>query len=275
MKVLILGAKGNLGQEFVKLYHDHEVLAWDRAELDIADEAAVKQKITEVRPRLIINCAAYNAVDKAEEEQVLANDINGYAVGYIAVVASELGATLVHFGSNYVFDGNSPEGYNEDDRPNPQSAYAKSKLLGEMELTQYLDNFYLIRTSWLYGRSSEGKKSFVDIMLEKAKEPGELKLVSDEFASPTWTRDLAQATRALVEQEKPFGVYHLVNNGSHSWHWWAEEIFTIKNLSVPTHEVSGEEFERKAKRPKYGILNNTKFIELRPWTEALREYLMS
>jgi len=274
MKVLILGAKGNLGQEFAKLYQDHEVSAWDKTELDITDEEAVKEKITEAEPRLIINCAAYNAVDKAEAEQVLANDVNGYAVGYIAAVASELGATMVHFGSNYVFDGNNPEGYNEDDRPNPQSAYAKSKLLGEMELTQNTDNFYLVRTSWLYGGSSAGKKSFVDIMLEKAKGPTELKLVSDEFASPTWTKDLAQATRALIEQKKPFGTYHLVNAGSTNWHGWAEEIFAIKNLSVLQREVSGSEFQRVAKRPKYGILNNTKFIELRPWTEALREYLL-
>lgn len=273
MKVLILGAKGNLGQEFVRLYQDHEVIAWDRTELDITDEAAVKQKTAEVRPRLIINCAAYNAVDKAEEEMSLANDINGYAVGYLGQAASSVGATIVHFSTNYVFDGNSPEGYNEDDQQNPQSAYAKSKLLGEMELAQYADNFYLVRTSWLYGGNSAGKKSFVDIMLEGARENKDLKLVSDEFASPTWTRDLAQASRALVEEQKPFGVYHLVNAGSTSWYGWALEIFAIKGLSVLTQEVSGDSFLRKAKRPKYGVLNNTKFIELRPWTEALREYL--
>ncbi len=268
-----MGAKGSLGQTFTDLYQDEEVSAWDREDLDITDEEAVMQKISELKPELIINCAAYNAVDKAEEERLIAEQINGYAVGFIAKAADEIGSMVVHFSSNYVFDGNNPEGYNEDDVTNPQSAYAKSKLLGEIELQDHTENFYLIRTSWLYGRSVQGKKSFIELMLDKSKETKELKMVIDEYASPTYVIDLAHATRALIEEHKPFGIYHLVNAGHTNWYGWAQEIFKIKNISMDLKEISGTEYKRPAARPKYGFLNNTKFIELRPWTEALKEYL--
>jgi len=274
MKVLILGAKGSLGQVFTELYKDQIVSAWDRDELDITNEEDVMKKIIELKPELIINCAAYNAVDKAEEDRVTADQINGYAVGYIAKAAESIGATVVHFSTNYVFAGDNAEGYNEDDIPNPQSAYAKSKLLGEMELQEHSQKFYLVRTQLLYGRPSiTGKPSFVEVMLNKAKEGGQINCIEDEFGQPTYVVDLAHATRALIEEKKPFGVYHICNEGSASWFDWAKEIFKIKNLKVNLVPAKREDFNRLAARPQYGILKNTKFIQLRPWTEALKEYL--
>ena len=274
MKILILGAKGSLGQTFIDLYHDQEVSAWDREELDITDEAAVMRKITELAPALIINCAAYNAVDQAEEQRGLADQINGYAVGFVGQAAAAVDATMVHFSTNYVFDGKNAAGYNEDDLPEPQSAYAKSKLLGEMELAQAAEKFYLIRTAWLYGRDSlTGKPSFVDTMLKLGQGDREIRSIMDEFGNPTYVKDLAHAARALVEEVKPFGTYHLVNSGSASWYDWAREIFEISQTQALLAPIKREEYPRKAVRPQYGILNNTKFIELRPWTEALREYL--
>lgn len=274
MKVLILGAKGSLGQTFVDVYHDAEVSAWDREDLDITDEEAVMEKIISLAPDLIINCAAYNAVDKAEEERATADSINGYAVGYIAKAAAKLDVPFVHYSTNYVFDGNNREEYTEEDIPNPQSVYAKSKLLGEMEQQENCEKYYTIRTQWLYGRHSDnGKPSFVDTMLRLASENKEIKSVEDEFGQPTYVLDLAQATRALIEEKKPFGIYHLTNSGQASWYDWAREIFKIKNLKVELNPVSRTEFARPAKRPQYGILKNTKFIELRPWHEALKEYL--
>ena len=274
MKVLILGAKGSLGQTFLDVYKDHEVIGWDRTELDITDEHAVIQKISELKPNLIINCAAYNAVDKAEDEKEVANLINGNAPGFIAKAAAKINATMVHFGSAYVFAGDKQTGYNEDDLTNPLSAYGKSKLLGEIELAVNCQNFYLIRTTWLYGRESHGgKPSFVEVMLKLAEQGQQIKSIGDEFGQPTYVLDLAQATRALVEHEKPFGIYHIINEGQASWYDWAKEIFLIKNKSVDLMSMSRREFVRKAARPQYGILNNTKFIQLRPWTEALREYL--
>ncbi len=276
MKILILGAKGSLGQTFVDLYKDHEVFAWDRDELDITNEQAVMEKIKTLHPDLIINCAAYNAVDKAEEEREVADSINGYAVGFIAKAANETGATVVHFSTNYVFAGDNQEGYNEDDQTSPKSVYAKSKLLGEMELAENCQNYYLIRTQWLYGRDSiTGKASFVDLMLKLANEGKEIRGITDEFGQPTYVVDLAHAVRALIEQNQPFGIYHLTNSGSCSWYDWAHEIFKIKNIRANLLEGKRADFNRPALRPQYGALNNMKFIQLRPWHEALKEYLIT
>ncbi|HTL39685.1 MAG TPA: dTDP-4-dehydrorhamnose reductase [Methylomirabilota bacterium] len=276
MKVLILGAKGSLGQTFVDLYKDHAVSAWDRDELDITDEDAVGEKIAKLKPELIINCAAYNAVDKAEEDRVTAEQINGYSVGVVAKAAAEVGAIMVHYSSGQIFDGLSAEGYNEDAQPNPVNAYGKSKLIGEMELQENIDNFYLIRTCWLYGKpalGAGGKKSFTDMMLELGSTDHTVKAINNEFGSPTYVVDLAQATRALIESNKPFGVYHLTNSGQASRYDWAKEVFAIRKIKTQLQPVESNFFPRKAKRPSYEILNNTKFIELRPWTEALNEYL--
>lgn len=283
MKILILGAKGSLGQTFLDLYKGHEVLAWDREELDITDEDEVAKKISEQKPELIINCAAYNAVDKAEDKRMIADQINGYAVGFIAKAASEIGAVMVHYSTGEVFDGSNSGGYNEDDQPRPVNQYGESKLLGEIEFQENTEKFYLIRTCWLYGKPALGpdasvggaKKSFSDLILDLAKAGKPINAVKDEFGNPTYVADLAQATAALIQQKKPFGIYHLVNSGTASRYDWAKEILAIKNLKVELNAVDSSFFERKAKRPKYEVLNNNKYIELRPWTEALREYLIS
>ena len=273
MKVLILGAKGSLGQTFTDLYKDQQVSAWDRDELDITEQDLVLEKIKELKPDLIINCAAYNSVDKAEEERAKADSINGYAVGFIAEAAKEVGAIFVTYSTGEVFDGSKSEGYNEADLANPINAYGKSKLLGEMELQEKADKFYLIRTCWLYGKPAAGKKSFTDIMLELAEKQDLVNAVEDEFGNPTYVLDLAHATRALIEQKKPFGIYHLSNSGTASRYDWAKEVFTIKGIKTKLGPVYSDFFKRAAKRPKYELLINTKFIQLRPWTEALREYL--
>ncbi len=273
MKILILGAKGSLGQEFMEAYRDHEVFGWDRNDLDVTDEEAVNKKVLELKPELIINCAAYNGVDKAEEDRGTAEAVNGYAVGYLAKAAAELNIPMVHYSTGQVFDGSNPDGYNEDDMPHPANAYGMSKYLGEMELQRNSEQFYLIRTCWLYGKPAAGKKSFTDMMLDMSANDQAIRAVDDEFGNPTYVKDLAQATRALIEQKKPFGIYHIANSGTASRFDWAREIFAIRNIKANVEAVKGESFLRKAKRPQYEVLNNKKFIELRPWTEALREYL--
>lgn len=288
MKILILGSKGNLGEEFGRVYHDHNPILWDRNELDITDEPVVMKKIIEARPDLVINCAAYSEVDKAEDEgRLIAETINGFAPGFIAAACNEIGATFVHFSSGQVFDGKKSEGYNEDDLPNPANAYGKSKLIGEIEVLKKSNKAYIVRTEWLYGGSNPDasvgvptpagagrrKKSFVDIMLNLSAEGKEIKAVADEFGKPTFVKDLAQAVAVLVEQKPPFGIYHITNSGVASRFDWAKEIFTIKKIKANLEPVQSTDFARKAKRPKFEVLNNAKFIELRPWTEALKEYL--
>jgi dTDP-4-dehydrorhamnose reductase len=275
-KILILGSRGSLGSEFMRLYRDADLTGWDKAELDITDEPAVKTKIGELKPELVINCTGFTAVDKAETERALADDVNGYGPGYIAKACEQIDATMIHMSTGMVFMGDKDIGYNEDDVAKPVNEYGKSKLLGEMEIRKNTEKYYIVRTCWLYGQPGVGdttKKSFVDLMIDLAKQGKPLEVIDDEFGEPTYVKDLAQATRALVEQKNPYGIYHLSNEGQCSRYEWAQEIFLLKGLTPELTAVSGDKFERAAKRPKYEILNNTKFVELRPWTEALREYL--
>jgi dTDP-4-dehydrorhamnose reductase len=271
---LVLGKNGTLGSEFVRQYPD-QVIGWDRSNLDITDPQAVLQKIRGLQPSAIINCIAYNAVDKAEQEPEIANLINGTAVGFLAEVANQLKIPLIHFSTNYVFAGDSPEGYSETDAPNPQSAYGKSKLLGEFEAAKALKR-YTIRSAWLYGKQGPGdssKKNFIDTMLELAAQKSDIDCVTNQIGQPTWTRDLAALAIQLLKKDEAYGLYHGTNSGSASWYNWAEEIFRIKGIKVNLHEKSFAEFNRPAHRPQYGILLSTKLRPLRPWQEALQEYL--
>lgn len=276
MKVLIIGAKGILGQELAKVFQKDNPLLWDREDIDIADEKDVKQKIWDLKPDLVINAAAYNDVDGAEKNEVLARQINGKAVRYIARALGANQGILVHFSTDYVFKGDQKEGYNELDKPNPQSVYARSKYLGEQELQANTDKFYLIRLSRLFGQpaaSQAGKKSFVDLMLELAKNKKELNVVNEELSSPTYAPDLAKRTKEIIDWKKPFGIYHASNSGSCTWYDFAQEIFTIKKINVKLNPVLASFFPRLAARPKYSILLNTKLPTMRSWKETLKDYL--
>ncbi|OGF21188.1 dTDP-4-dehydrorhamnose reductase [Candidatus Falkowbacteria bacterium RIFOXYB2_FULL_38_15] len=282
MKILITGSSGMLGQELAREFREnnYEVLAWDKDELDITDREMVLNKIKKIKPEIIINSAAYNAVDKieeSEEDKKIANKINGLAVGYLAEVAKDIEAIFVHYSTDYVFGGRKVGGYKETDKPNPQSEYAKSKLLGEEELLKQQGlRFYLIRTSRLFGKPavSEGaKKSFVDVMLQLAETKDNLDLIDEELSSPTYVCDLARRTREIIEEKKSYGIYHITNFGACTWYGWAKEIFKIVGKNIKLTPVSGDKFPRPAKRPRYSVLLNTKLPEIRKWEEALGEYL--
>ena len=276
MKVLILGCRGRLGTELMGAYSDVNPVGWGREDLDVTDEQAVWDRISELKPDLVYNCTGYNDVDKAEEEREKAEAINGYAPGYVAKACKAVGAKLIHYSSGMVFDGQNSEGYAEDDPTHPINAYGRSKLLGEMEAQENADDIYVIRTSWLYGKpgtSEHSKKSFIEAMLEKGKAGGSITVAEDEIGRPTYTLDLAQASRALVEEAREFGVYHIVNTGVASRLDWAREIFASAGVKAELKAMKGNALARMARRPHYEVLNNTKFLELRPWVEALREYL--
>ncbi|MFH1564268.1 MAG: dTDP-4-dehydrorhamnose reductase [bacterium] len=313
MKIIVTGSKGMLGQYITQVFSDCDLICLDRKELDITNENEVNTKIAQIKPDVIINCAAYNNVDKAESESELANLINGYAVGYLAKAAKKVGALFVHFSTNYVFSGDNKSGYSEEDKPDPQSAYGASKLLGEQEARKYADKYYIIRTARLFGKqgsTDDVKKSFVDLILETAEKNNyKIKAVDEEYDLPTYGFDLALKTREIIESSSfgdlakitpqpplsggiqtnspaargvsgvsilPYGIYHVVNSGEPcTWHSFAREIFDIMQISVEIEKVSGDAFgKRPAKRLKYGALKNTKLKPMRDWRKTLLEYLI-
>lgn len=278
MKILIIGSKGMLGQYLAQVLVEQELILWDKDDLDVTDESMVKEKIAQVKPGVIINCAAYNNVDQAEKESALADKLNGYAVGYLAKVAAEINALLVHISSNYVFSGEDKNGYTENSQPDPISAYGQSKLLGETEISRLAKKYYLIRTSRLFGQTGSSlaaKKTFVDLILDQTQKTQELIGLDEEYDLPTYALDLAQGIKKLINSSLPYGIYHLVNSGEPcTWYSLAKEILAIKKLANKLTPVTSEQFkQRLAKRPKSAFLKNTRLSPLRPWTEALREYL--
>lgn len=294
MKILILGAKGLLGEALQKTFADQEVVAYDRDDLDVTNFPLLKSKIIKLKSETIINCVAWNDVDGAEKE--LENGkgggvdravlLNARVPEELARISKELGITFVTYSTDHVFDGENSAGYSENDAPNPVNAYGKSKALGEKAVQENGEKFYLIRTSRLYGAkpsSPAAKTSFVLGMIELAKKNKELKVVDEEPGAFTYVEDLAEATRKLIEEKFPYGIYHLTNSGAVTWYECARMIFQYLNASLePSRKVaillktvSRSEFPRTAKMPKYSILINTKFPQLRDWNEALREFLKS
>lgn len=272
MKILLLGAKGMLGRALqAELSGRHSVVALDREELDITDEEKVRQMICKCKPELIINAAAYTNVDGAESEQEIALAVNATGVGNIAQAAKDMGAAMVHYSTDYVFAGTKQAGYREDDPPGPAvNSYGDSKLAGERLLKEINPNFYLIRTAWLYG---EGGKNFVDTIIAIGRQQKEIRVVDDHWGSPTYAADLAATTGKLVSGKYGFGIYHLVNAGVTSWYELAVRIFRSLNQEVTVTPIKSTEWPRPAKRPQWSILINGKGPELRPWQNALADYL--
>lgn len=282
-KILILGAKGNLGQQLVKAFNfDHEVIAWDKGEIDITDQDLIAKKVGDIKPEFIINAAAYNAVDKceeSEEEYDSAKRVNIDGPKFLALASLASGATLVHYSTNYVFDGKKRRGYKEIDQPQPINRYGKTKFYGEkriLELSGRGLKWYLIRTSKLFGprgASEMAKPSFFDVMLEQSRNKPRLEVVDDEVSCFTYAPDLAKATRELILAGKGYGIYHLTNSGACTWYQAAVELFKMADIKVEAAPIPGDRLTRPAKRPRYAALLNTKLPPLRDWREALKEYL--
>lgn len=272
MKILILGSNGMLGHELAEVFKDkNELFLWDREQIDITKRDEVMKKIGELKPDAVINAAAYTAVDKAETEKDSAYKVNGCAVGFISAICKQINALLVHFSTDYVFDGESHNGYKENHPYKPINMYGKSKALGEKMILDIEPQYYLIRTSWLFGKSG---KNFVETMLKLEADGKNIKVVNDQFGSPTYTKDLAKEARKLVESKKLFGIYHITNSGFCSWYEFAVKIFELSKLKPDVRPVKSEEFPTPAKRPTYSMLVNTKLPPMRPWEEALKDYLI-
>ena len=257
-KVLILGANGMLGHDLQNVFPDAACIGHEQ---DISDETAIRSFILEENPDIVINAAAYTDVDGCEENKEHAFAVNGEGPGFLATACQMIGAVLVHFSTDYVFDG-LKAAYAESDTPNPINVYGESKLLGEQNIMKNMDNYRIIRTSWLFGKHG---KNFVETMLRLSMEMESVMVVDDQFGSPTYTVDLAQKVPVIIES-KP-GIYHITNDGVCSWYEYAKAI--IPNVTP----CSSEEFIRPAKRPKHSVLIDTKGISMRTWKEGLDHYL--
>jgi len=280
-KVLILGSKGMLGQELVRVFSEagHDVTGWDFGDIDVTYAVASREKIVALAPDIIMNAVAYNAVDACEtdeEEFAKAWRINAEVPGELAAVAKELGAVFVHYSTDYVFDGEQTgSGYAENAEPNPVSKYGESKLGGERAVAAIGGTYYVVRLSKLFGKpatSVGGKQSFFAKMENIAREKGVVSVVDDENGCFTYAPDLADATLSLVLDSAPPGVYHLVNEGPTTWYGALTEYFRVAGVDAEVKPVSGDIFSRPAKRPKDSTLLDTRRPPLRNLLDALREF---
>ncbi len=284
-RVLIFGGTGMLGQELFSLYIDdasYGVLAPPHAEVDFTDKEKLLQYIADFNPKYIINAAAYNAVDACEDDDVeyqKALFLNKEIPQLLASASKKIGAVLVHFSTDYVFGKNMKEegGFSENTQPQPDCRYGQSKYEGEEAVKEIGGSFYIIRLSRLFGRPAigSGKKSFFEIMLQLSKVKSELQAVDDEISCFTYAPDLAVATKQLLESSSPYGVYHFINEGEVSWFSGLQELFASGAIHTPLIGVRGSSFKRKAKRPKYSALANTKRPKLRSYKEAAKDFLES
>lgn len=284
MKILITGANGMLAQAVKARFGGetdktgtpkNELVLTDAKELDITNASRVFEVVGEVRPDVLINCAAYTAVDKAETQAELAFKINADGPGNLARACKEVGATLVHISTDYVFGGAKPvtEEYSEDDEKNPQTVYGKTKLGGEEQIVASGCNYYIFRTAWLYG---EGP-NFIRTMLELSKTHDELRVVNDQYGSPTSTETLTSIIWQALDKKIPFGIYNATNQGFTNWYEFAKLIFELANKSVKVVPVSSEEYAAPAPRPKNSKMSKKKLldlgIEIPDYRVALKQYL--
>lgn len=280
MKILILGAQGNLGTKLVEVFKDYELMAWDKTEADFLNLPDLLSKLKAAKPDLIINAVAYNAVDKCEEfaaEKKLAIKLNTDLPSELAKWCKLNKKILVHFSTDYVFSGDKKKKeFSEDDKPNPINVYGKTKADGEAGVISSGADYYLIRVSKLFGpagRSEFSKKSFFDVMSDLARGKSELKVVNSEFSCFTYTPDLSQAVLKLIEDKKPYGIYHLINEGAATWYDGVIELKKNLKFSAEIIAAPSEYLTRPAKRPEFSVLKNTKATHLRSYQEALRDYL--
>lgn len=270
--ILVVGAKGMLGQDLMALLGER-ACGVDIDEIDITSLESVLRVIGDLKPEVVVNCAAYTDVDGCESNTDTAMAVNGEGVGYLAMACRESGALLVQVSTDYVFDGGKGTPYREGDASCPLSVYGESKLAGEMNAAVCPEHL-IVRTQWLYGLQG---KNFVETMLRLGSEKDELTVVNDQIGSPTWTVDLARAIVALIENGCR-GIYHAANGEYCSWNDFARQIFAEAGLNVSVKPMTTDELNRPARRPLYSTLECTKLIAdtgFNPptWREALREYL--
>lgn len=278
MRILLTGAQGMLGRDLCRiLAPEHILIPIDIHEVDIRQHRALVNYLRKESFDIIIHSAAYTDVDGCEQNPNLANSVNGLGTKYIAEFARDTGTELVYVSTDFIFDGRKTEPYLESDIPNPLSVYGKSKLDGERYIQELINQYYIVRTSWLFGKHG---KNFVDTIIKKAEANEILRVVNDQIGSPTYSLDLAEAIGLLIKT-KNYGIYHISNSGTCSWYEYAYEILKYKGIAANTKvvSISSTELDRPAKRPQYSKLNTAKYEhltgnKLRSWQEAVKDYLL-
>lgn len=279
MRVAVLGARGQLGAAIVHdLSPHHDLTPFGHQDLDITDDAAVASAMARVRPEAIINCAAYNDVDAAEDHPIDALNVNAFALRAVARAATSLDATVVHYGTDFVFDGNKREPYTETDTPNPRSVYAASKLVGEW-FAEDAPRAYVLRVESLFGRVPGGPpaKGSVATILNTIMAGGEVRVFEDRIVSPTYLADASRATRELLERRAPPGLYHCVNSGHCTWLELARELARQLGVDANLVPVRLADMKLRAERPLYCALSNEKLasagIAMPSWQDSLARYV--
>ena len=275
MRIAVCGAAGQLGAAVARLFADRgEVIPFTRAQLDIADADAVRRAMDDARPDVIVNCAAYNDVDGAEEDAAAALSANAIGVLALARAAKGREATIVHYGTDFVFDGTLDRPYTEEDEPKPQSVYAASKLLGEWFAAD-APSHYVLRVESLFG--GPRRRSTVDRIADAIREGKPARVFIDRTVSPSYVEDVASATDRLLARRAPCGVYHCVNSGGTTWHELAKKIAELLDRPAELIPVRVADVELRARRPQYAALSNRKLrdagIDMPSWEDALRRYL--
>jgi len=295
MRILITGACGMLGRDLVEVLSEGQELylldvetfppslssQFSTLTLDITDSAKTYREVTRINPDIVIHAAAYTDVDGCETNRDLAFRVNALGTRNIALACQRFDTELLYISTDFVFNGEKGEPYLEFDRPDPQSIYAKSKYWGELYIESLLNRFYIVRSSWLFGKNG---KNFVTTILNLAKQKKEIEVVNDQIGSPTYTKDLARAIAQLIGTERKdpttraslYGIWHITNSGQCSWYEFAREI--LQDSGVRVKPITSKELNRPARRPKFSVLENSiwklqGWKSLRHWKEALRDYL--
>ncbi len=279
MKVVVTGATGQLGQELVAALAGERVEAFGRLELDLCDFAYTRAVVLDHRPDVVINAAAFTRVDDCETEPERAFWVNAFAVRHLAQVCADVGCSLVHVSTDYVFDGAKASPYAEDDAPNPLSVYGTSKLAGECFVRSLAPRHILVRTSGLYGPAgaASARGNFVETMLRLAERGGPVRVVTDQVLTPSSAQDVAAKIVELVRQDRR-GLYHVTNAGQCSWFEFAREIFVLAGRAPALEPTTAAAFGARARRPAYSVLAHTRLAglgldDLQPWKDALAAYL--
>lgn len=275
-KVLIIGADGQLGFDLMRSFGE-KAIGLTHKDVEIKNPAQVEELVSKHRPDAVINTAAIVKTEWCElnKEECLA--VNAVGAGNVAVAANKIGAAIIQISTDYVFDG-SKDSFRESDQPNPLNVYGLSKLEGERAVRRNNPKYYIVRSGWFFGKHIPHKGlDFPRLMLGKAKESGEVRVVNDQFGSPTYTRDLASKIKELLHRNAPFGVYHITNQGRTSWYGFAKEAFKLAKEKAKIIPISTKDSGSKIQRPQNSILENHNLSEvgiplLRPWQEALEDY---